>query len=283
MGVIVGLTLGAGLLLVWLSFFPESPPRTSARADRMRDMLTQAGWVGVSPGGFLALSIALGCVTAILTAALTGAFALGGAFGIIAGVLPTAVVRSRASQRRTVFHELWPEAIEDMLSAVRAGMSLPEAVASLAERGPEPMREHFAAFAGDYAVTARFDECLDALKERFADPVADRVIESLRITREVGGTDLGTTLRSLATMLRADLRTRGELKARQSWTVNAARLAVAAPWLVLALLGTRTDAAAAFDSATGVFVLAAGGVLSVVAYWLMMRIGALPEDRRVLR
>ena len=37
-------------------------------------------------------------------------------------------------------------------------------------------------------------------------------------------------------MLREDLRTRGELRARQSWTVNGARVAVCAPWLVLALL-----------------------------------------------
>lgn len=283
MGVIVGLTLGAGVLLIWLSFFPEAEDRGSPRADRIRDQLVQAGWPGVGPGAFLALSVMVGLVTAIVAAVLTGSFAIGGAFGVIASLLPTAVVRSRAAKRRTVFHDLWPEAIEDMLSAVRAGMSLPEALGSLSERGPEPMREHFGAFAADYAITARFDESLDLLKERFADPVADRVVESLRITREVGGTDLGTTLRSLATMLRADIRTRGELRARQSWTVNAARLAVAAPWAVLALLGTRTDAAAVFDSALGVLVLTGGGVLSALAYWLMIRIGALPEDRRVLR
>ena len=132
-------------------------------------------------------------------------------------------------------------------------------------------------------MTARFDDCLDALKDRFADPVADRVIEALRITREVGGTDLGTTLRSLATMLRADQRTRGELEARQSWTVGAARLAVVAPWAVLVIFGTRTNTAAAFDSPMGVLVLAGGAALTLFAYWLMLRIGTLPEDRRVLR
>ncbi|HZK05799.1 MAG TPA: type II secretion system F family protein [Actinomycetaceae bacterium] len=283
MGVILGLMLGAGLLLVWLSFFPEQTGIHHPRADRLRDLLVQAGWPGASPAGFIALSIASGVIAAAVIALVTGAVTVGVAFGVIAGFVPTAVVRSRAAKRRTTFHELWPEAIEGVLSAVRAGMSLPEALGSLAERGPEPMREHFSAFAGDYAVTARFDESLDRLKERFADPMADRVAEALRITREVGGTDLGTTLRSLATMLRADLRTRGELRARQSWTVNAARLAVAAPWAVLAVLGTRTDSIGAFDSAAGVLILAGGASASVFAYWLMMRIGALPEDRRVLR
>lgn len=283
MGVIIGLVLGVGLLLVWLSFFPvETTPRRP-RADRTRDLLTQAGWTGAPPAALYAVSLAIGLVATVVVALLTGSFAVGGAFGVIAAMVPTAVVRGRASRRRVQFHELWPEAIEDIISAVRAGMSLPEALASVAERGPEPMREHFAAFASDYAVTARFDESLDALKERFADPVADRVIEAMRITRDVGGTDLGTTLRSLASMLRADLRTRHELRARQSWTVNSARLAVAAPWAVLALLGLRTDAVRAYDSPEGVLVLAGGGVASVVAYWLMMRIGTLPEPRRVLR
>ena len=64
-------------------------------------------------------------------------------------------------------------------------------------------------------------------------PVGDRVVEALRVAREVGGGDLGPLLRALSGYSRDDLRTRAELESRQSWTVNAARLAVAAPWVVL--------------------------------------------------
>ncbi|NMM17585.1 MAG: type II secretion system protein F, partial [Cellulomonas sp.] len=114
-------------------------------------------------------------------------------------------------------------------------------------------------------------------------PVADRIVEALRITRDVGGTDLGRLLRTLSGFLREDARTRGELEARQSWTVYAARIAVAAPWIVLALLGTRPEAARAFDTFAGLVVLVGGGGCSVVAYALMTRIGQLPADPRVLR
>ena len=129
----------------------------------------------------------------------------------------------------------------------------------------------------------RFGESLDALKARLADPVADRIVEALRLTRDVGGTDLGRLLRTLSTFLREDVRTRGELEARQSWTVNAARLAVAAPWIVLALLATRPEAAAAYDTPAGLAVLAVGGACTVVAYLVMLRIARLPDDPRVLR
>jgi len=92
---------------------------------------------------------------------------------------------------------------------------LPEALTNLGERGPEAVRPQFRAFATDYAASARFDSSLDRLKARFADPVADRIVEALRLAHEVGGTDLGTLLRSLSQMLREDMRTRGGGRGRQ--------------------------------------------------------------------
>jgi hypothetical protein len=43
----------------------------------------------------------------------------------------------------------------------------------------------------DSRSTGRFNEGLDLLKERLADPTGDRICESLRVAREVGGSDLG--------------------------------------------------------------------------------------------
>jgi tight adherence protein B len=145
------------------------------------------------------------------------------------------------------------------------------------------LRPAFTSFAQDFRATGRFEDCLDALKARLADPVADRIVESLRVTREVGGSDLGRVLRTLSAFLREDAHTRGELEARQSWTVNAARLAVVAPWVVLVLLSTRAEAAAAYNSPAGVTVLAFGGLSTVFAYRLMVRVGRLPVEARVMR
>jgi tight adherence protein B len=64
--------------------------------------------------------------------------------------------------------------------------------------------------------------------------------------------------------------------------VQAARLAVAAPWLVL-LLATQSATLAAYDSAPGTAILVGGGAVCLVAYRLMLRIGRLPEDVRVLQ
>lgn len=67
------------------------------------------------------------------------------------------------------------------------------------------------------------------------------------------------------------------------WSVNAARMAVCAPWLVLVLLATQQETLNAYDTPTGTFILLIGAVASLAAYRLMLRIGRLPEDKRVLR
>ena len=90
-------------------------------------------------------------------------------------------------------------------------------------------------------------------------------------------------LRTLSELLRVDARTRAELETRQGWTINAARLAVAAPWAVLLLLGSQSSTLRTFDSSGGVLLLAIGGAVCLAAYRIMVRIGRLPEEPRVLR
>ncbi|NUU18427.1 type II secretion system F family protein [Cellulomonas humilata] len=287
MGVVVGLVLGAGVACIWWSFCAEprrpAPARRAGWHARTQDSLVQAGVTGVNPGGLVLASVLLGLVVLVVGTALTRIPSIALCFAVFAVMAPWAVVRSRARRRRARLRQLWPEVVDHLGSGIRAGLALPEAVAQIGERGPVELREAFTAFAEDYRATGRFGECLDLLKARLADPVADRIIEALRLTRDVGGTDLGRLLRTLSTFLREDVRTRGELEARQSWTVYAARLAVAAPWIVLALLATRAEAASAYDTAAGFAVLVVGGACTVVAYLIMLRIARLPDDPRVLR
>ena len=58
-------------------------------------------------------------------------------------------------------------------------------------------------------------------------------------------------------------------------------MAVAAPWVTLALLCTRPEAVQAYRTPAGAVVLVAAALVSVVAYRLMMRIGRLPAERRL--
>lgn len=218
----------------------------------------------------------------VVVFALSRVVAIGVAFGAFAALVPGFVMRGRRQRRQRAFAEAWPDAVDHLASAVRAGLSLPEALAQLGERGPEPLQPAFVEFARHYQGSGRIDAALDHLKATLADPVGDRVVEALRIAHHVGGGDLGRVLRSLSGFLRDDQKTRGEIESRQSWTVNGARLAVAAPWIVLLLMSLQPGLLNRFDSPAGAAVLLGGAVVSVLSYRAMVRLGRLPTEHRVL-
>lgn len=288
MGAVLGLGLGLGLFLVGWWVVDDTTPAASSesrplRSERARDALAQAGLDGVTPGRLALSCFGTAVLAGLLAAVVSRSVVIAAAFALLAGYLPVTLVRWRRRQRLDALRGAWPDVVDDLASAVRAGLSLPEALSQLGGRGPEHLRPAFSRFADDYRATGRFSASLDLLKERLADPVGDRVVEALRVAREVGGADLGRLLRTLSTFLREEARTRAELESRQSWGVNAARLAVAAPWVVLALLSLRPEAVRAYDSTAGLVVLAAGGACCLLAYRLMLRIGRLPVEERVLR
>jgi tight adherence protein B len=283
-GALLGLLLGVGLLLIWRSGAraPQAPTG-SRRVSRRQQALSGAGLTGINAAQLLALQAGLGLVATLVVLLTTSTVTVSLVFGMFGFALPYMQVRRLAGRRQADLREVWPEVVDNLASAVRAGMSLPEALSTLSTRGPEVLRPPFARFAAEYRSTGRFNTCLDRLKDDLADPVGDRIVETLRVAREVGGSDLGRVLRTLATFLREDARARAELETRQGWVVSAARLAVAAPWAVLLLLATQSTTLAAYDSAVGTAILVGGGVVCVVAYRLMLHIGRLPQDVRVLQ
>lgn len=285
MGALLGLTFGLGVFLIVGSFGPRPRRRTPrvSRRDKVVEMLLQAGIESVTPGRLVACCAGVGAVVAGAMYAVSRSPVIAVAFGLLATWAPVAVVRFRLRQRRAELRDLWPEVVDNLASAVRAGLALPEALTQVGTRGPVELRAPFLRFGQDYRATGRFYDSLDRLKAGLADPVGDRIVESLRMARQVGGSDLGRLLRTLSAFLRDDARTRAELETRQGWTINAARLAVAAPWVVLAMLSLRPEAVAAYDTTAGLIVLGVGGVVSLVAYRVMLRIGRLPDEERVLR
>jgi tight adherence protein B len=276
--------LMAGVVLLFLGV-TETRQRTAdrRRARRLRDWMVRADVGSASLAELASLCIGLGTVVGLALLAMAHSIWLAIAFAVLAGYLPLAVLKGRHRRTSRERREVWPDAIDHLVSAVRAGMSLPSAVSVLGERGPEALRAPFANFSAAYSATGRFGDALDRLKDELADPAADRVVEALRIAREVGGSDLGRTLRTLAAFLRDEHRVRRELEARQSWVIVAARLAFATPWFVLLLLATKPEAVVAYQRPAGAVVIAVGAALATAGYRLMLRIGRLPSEERVLR
>jgi tight adherence protein B len=283
-GVVVGLLLGLGLMLLASPFlWPMSGRRSRATArpfSRLRDRLAQAGISSVSPTGVIVVAVLFAMAVSAVTVALIPVPIIALIAGAVALSSPFALISWRARSRRAAARVLWPDVVDHLVSAVRSGLALPDSVEALAHTGPMPTRTSFAVFESEYRATGNFSVALDGLKSRLADPVADRILETLRMAREVGGSELITVLRHLSAYLRQEAAIRSEVEARQSWVMNAAKLGVAAPWIILLLLATRPEAAEAYSTGAGVALIVAGLLVTSVAYRIMLAIGHIPEERR---
>lgn len=285
LGTLIGI---GGSLIVIAVVFPRTgvlphPAGQSAVAAELRTRLSVAGLGAVPIPAFIAVSILLAGLIGGIVHAAFGIIVLSGLSGVGGVLAPVVIVTWRARATRKAHRLLWPDIVDHLVSSIRSGTALPEAVAQLSVAGPEALRSSFRSFAHDYRTSASFTGALDRLKGELGDPVADRIIETLKMARDVGGTELPGVLRSLSAAIREDSGIRSEVDARQSWVRNAAKLGVAAPWLILFLLASRPEAAAAYNSALGVTVIVAGAAVSIIAYRFMLALGRLPEERRWFR
>ena len=187
MPLFLSLILGIGVCLVYLSCFPEGQKPVREAADpALVVALRKAGMHTLTPRTFTWVSLASAVALSLLLLLVSQLVALG-VLGFIAGlVAPRVVVNHRARAADARIWQLWPDAVDHLRSAIRAGLSLPEALIQLSYRGPEELRGAFAHFSRDYRASGEFVPSLNRLKEYLSDPVADTIIEALKIAREVG-------------------------------------------------------------------------------------------------
>lgn len=283
MTLFVGAILAAGLLLSaspWLWPHRERDERAVTRAGWLARLIDEAGYASVQQRTVLAVIIAIALAAASTAWLITGIPVLAVLAAIAGASAPIAFLRSRRLQLRKARRQLWPDVCDLLIASIRVGLSLPDAVASLAESAPGMVRPAFVVFARDLHSTGRFESSIERLKTALADPIADRIVETLKMARQVGGTELTGVLRALSSSVRADAALRGEVEARQSWIRGAAVLGVVAPWIILGLLALRPEGAQAYTSPEGVLVICGGAAVSVVAFRIMVRIGRLPEPSR---
>lgn len=281
--VLLGAALGAGLLLMLAPHLWPARPALPSREpgdSRVSRLLASAGFAHVSPTAVGAVSIGAAVVAFAVAWLLTQVPVFAVLSAAAGATAPLLWLRSRARRLQHARRAMWPDVCDLLIASVRAGLSLPDAVATLRSSAPASLRPAFATYARDLSASGHFDASLDRLKTALADPVADRILETLRMARQVGGTELVPVLRSLSAAVRADATVRAEIDARQSWVRGAAVLGLLAPWVILVLLALRPEGSVAYSSPEGIVLIVVGAVVSVSAFRLMLRIGRLPEPRR---
>ena len=247
----------------------------------LRSTLDGAGLATVKRSTFVLVIFGLAALLALFVALASSVVALGACVGIAGVGLAFEILSSKAKSRRARVSKSWPEIVEVFVSGVSSGVAIQETFEELRDNGPKFLRNHFAVMVRSIDGGSTLDSALVWLKTEIAEVNADRTIELLRISNDVGGGNLAQSLRQQTKQIRSQLALWGEIESKQGWVVGTAKLAVAAPWVIVGMLAFRSENAAAYNSAGGVGILLLGLIISVFAYRVIHYFAALPQIPRV--
>jgi tight adherence protein B len=243
--------------------------------------LVQAG-APIRPGAFYALSAAAGglVLAAVLLLTATPAVALVPA--LTATLLPAAWLGHQRAERLREVQRAWPDGLREISTGVAAGMSLPQAIAALADAGPDALRAPFAR----YTVLARMAgpaAALEFVRDELADPTSDRILEVLVLALDRGGTIVTDLLRDLAEAATADLQAAEQIATDGLEQRLNARAVFVLPWLALLALTIRPGHFRTFYAGPGgLLVIIVAALASLGGMWLVSRLAAEPVEERIL-
>ena len=242
--------------------------------------LAQAG-VPVSPRQFVLGSAVVGMVAFAAGYFLTGTVLVAIVPAIAAASIPRAYFGRRRAARMRELQVAWPDGLRDLGASIAAGRSLTHALSTLAETGPEPLRDAFARFS-TLARMLGTVPTLEVVKEELADPTSDRVIEVLILAYERGGAIVQQILEDLVAATTKDVKVLEEIESEGLEMKINARAVLVMPWFVLLALTFRPGPFREFyRTPAGLLVVLAGGTLSAFGSWWISRLGRAHQEQRV--
>jgi tight adherence protein B len=132
-------------------------------------------------------------------------------FGLLTPLAPYAYLRHRAQQRLNAFEECFPEAIDLMARALRAGHTLPASLSMIAEELPDPARSEFRMLYEQQNYGMPLPQVLRAFAARL--PLVDvRLFVTAVLTQRETGGNLTEILDNLAAVTRDRFRVRRQLR-----------------------------------------------------------------------
>ena len=181
-GVLGGLLAGSGVM------------------ERLEALVTQSGYKG-TPSDVALIVIACFVVGGAAGWLRTGALFWGLLAAALAGSLPVVYLLYRRHKRLNTFQTQFPDALDTITRAIRAGNALSGAIRVVADDMPDPVGEEFRRVDEEVRLGTDPGEALSSLQKRV--PVEDMRFFStaIRIQRGVGG-NLAEVLDRLAEVIR---------------------------------------------------------------------------------
>jgi tight adherence protein B len=201
---------------------------------RLAQKLQNAG-VDMTPGS-LVLAMAVSALGLMVVArAIVGGFISAAVGTAIGAILPLYWLGMKERKRLHVFQEQLPDALDMLVSAMRAGYSFQAAMKFIGEEVPEPLGPEFARFYEEQRLGMEVRTALLSLQERVNSLDLRMFVTAILIQRETGG-NLSEVLGKISTLMRERSALKGEIETLTAESKLSARILGALPFVVFGLV-----------------------------------------------
>ena len=235
------------------------------------EQLQKAGNNG-TPGAFL-LRLAVFTGLGFSIAALLRGPILGILGAVIGFVLPISLVRKQQRKRLSTFRDQLPDAIDMLVSAMRAGYSFQAAMKFIGEEVKEPLGPEFTRFYEEQRLGMEVRVALLALQQRVDSLDLKMFVTAVLIQRETGG-NLSEVLGNIGSLMRERAALKADIETLTAESKMSARILALLPLGVFLLINliNREFMAPMLASNTGVAMFVFAAISVMIGYWMMMKI-----------
>ena len=237
----------------------------------------------------------------IVVSIITKVFVIAPVSFALAILLPGILLNQRKTKMQDQKMQQWTLLIDDLTSGVRAGLTMADALAQALQNCEEPLRSDFqeaileinqsgqvSKVISIFSVSSlllvfflHLSKVISILKNQITDTVGVATLKLLQVVLKTGANDLATSLSILSNSSRENHNLIQELKAKQSWVLNGARISVISPWLVLLALWTQESVRNAYQNLIGQLILILVATVGLFGYLAMKRIGRIDVFRKI--
>jgi tight adherence protein B len=240
--------------------------------SRLQGLIEQSGMT-VKPGKIILLSCVLGLgtyVTALFFHAPLWACVLA---GLTLGAAPFGVISFKRRRRMRRFEERFPEALDLLGRAVRAGHAFTTGMEMIAKESPEPIAFEFRKTFEEQNFGLPLRDALLNMTDRV--PLVDVrfFVTALLVQKETGG-NLAEILDNLARVIRDRFRIYREVRTRTAQGRLTAMILIALPPIMMGVLGVVNPSylRVLFEDPKGPTVLAIAGTLQLIGSAIIWKI-----------
>jgi tight adherence protein B len=188
--------------------------RTAGFSGPLKTTLDQAD-IPLTVGSFLLLSTAIALGVGLIVDIYTGVWWIGALAGAGVALIPLFVIRQLRMRRILQFEEQFPEAIQLIARAMRAGHAFPTGVKMAADEMPAPSGTEFKLLFEQQNFGAPMTDALRSFAERIPSLDARFFVTAVLTQRETGG-NLSEILDRLAGVMRERFRIKREVRVKSA-------------------------------------------------------------------